>query len=186
MRLRDGLGLGEAPYLLCLGRVEDGKGTTVLARYFATYKTRRPGPLKLVLAGQVVQAPHAHDDIVVTGPVPDAVKWSLLEGSACLVQPSFFEAFSLVLMEGWSAGVPALVNGSCEALREHCRRSAGGLWFTGYASFEAAVDRLMADGLLRAGLAGNGRAYVADNFSWPAIIGRYRAFLEAAARRERA
>ena len=62
---RSRVGLGDDPYLMYLGRVEDGKGTTDLARMFAAFKGRHPGPLKLVIAGPVVRPPPPHDDVVV-------------------------------------------------------------------------------------------------------------------------
>lgn len=174
-------GLGDRPFLLCLGRVDDGKGAGMLARYFAEYKARRPGPLALVYAGPVVDRPPAHPDIVVAGPVDEGVKWGALRTAVALVNPSYFEAFSIVLMEAWTAGTPVVVNGHCLATREHCERSGGGLWFEGYATFEAAVDRLIGDDEARRGLAAAGAAYVEANFRWPAIIDRYRRFLTAAA-----
>lgn len=178
-------GVGDRPYLLCLGRVDDGKGVGMLARYFAEYKARRPGPLALVFAGPVVQRPPDHADIVVAGPVDEAVKWGALRGCTALVNPSYFEAFSIVLMEAWTAGVPVLVNGHCLATREHCERSGGGVWFEGFAEFEAAVDRLAGDAEVRTGLAAAGAEYVEGNFRWPVIIERYERFLMACASRVR-
>lgn len=178
---RERLGLGERPYLCCLGRVDDGKGTGTLARFFAAYKARHPGPLALALVGPVLDRPDPHPDVVVTGPVDEETKWGALRGALALVSPSAFEAFSLVLVEAWSAGLPVVVNGACEPTREHCRRSGGGLWFEGYGSFEAVVERLAADPGLRAALAAQGARYVERHFAWPTIISRYRRFLERVA-----
>ncbi len=175
---RAALGLGDAPYLLSVGRVDDGKGTGVLARFFGAYKDAHPGPLKLVLAGPVVHRPDDHPDIVVAGIVDEAVKWGLLRDTVALVNASGFEAFSLVLVEAWHAGRPVLVNARCFATSEHCARSNGGLVFDDYASFVQAVDVLVADGALRIAMGAAGRAYVESEFTWPAILARYRAFLE--------
>ena len=112
----------DAPFLCCLGRVDGHKGTNLLAEYFARYKERRPGPLRLVLAGPVVDAPPPHADIDVVGPVSEADKWALLTGAAAVVSPSPWEAFSLVVAEAWSARTPVLVNAGCAATVEHCRR----------------------------------------------------------------
>jgi len=171
-------GIGERPYLLCLGRVDEGKGTAVLARFFAAYKRRRPGPLALVFAGPVVHAPPAHPDIVTTGEVSDAEKWSALAGAVALVNPSVHESFSMVALEAWAAGRPVLVNGRCAPTAEHARRSHGGLAFAGYAAFEAAVDRVVDDPSTAAALGAAGRSYVERYFAWPAVTGRYRAWLE--------
>jgi glycosyltransferase involved in cell wall biosynthesis len=171
-------GIGERPYLLCLGRVDEGKGTAVLARFFAAYKRRRPGPLALVFAGPVVHAPEAHPDIVVTGPLNEDDKWSALAGAAALVNPSANESFSIVLLEAWAVRRPALVNIRCPATSEHVRRSHGGFAFSGYASFEAAVDRLVTDPGAAGAMGDAGRAYVEALFGWPAVTARYRRWLE--------
>lgn len=168
--------LGDRPYLLALGRVDGLKGTTMLAGFFAAYKQRRPGPLALVIAGPVTAMPPEHPDIVVTGPVDEADKWSLLRGATALVQPSPHESFSIVLMEAWSQGVPALVNARCAVTRQHCAVSGGGLWFDGYLPFEVAVDQLTADARLRSALGRRGRQFVDANFRWPAVIDRYQRF----------
>ena len=47
------LGLGDRPYVVSVGRVDEHKGSKMLASYFATYKERHPGPLALVLVGPV-------------------------------------------------------------------------------------------------------------------------------------
>ena len=47
------LGLGDRPYLVSVGRVDEHKGSTMLAAFFATYKERHPGPLALALVGPV-------------------------------------------------------------------------------------------------------------------------------------
>jgi glycosyltransferase involved in cell wall biosynthesis len=175
-------GLGDRPYLVCLGRVEAAKGTSLLAGAFAAYKERRPGPLALVLAGSIVDPPPAHPDVIVTGPVDEAAKWGLLRDAVALVSPSPLESFSLSVVEGWAAGLPVVVNGACEPTREHCERSGGGLWFTDYGQFEALLDRLVGSVGLREELAGRGGRYVARHFGWPTVVDRYRSFLEQVAR----
>jgi glycosyltransferase involved in cell wall biosynthesis len=171
----------ETPYLICLGRVDRHKGTSLLATLFSRYKERHPGPLRLVLAGPVVEPPEAHPDIEVLGPVSDDEKWALLDGAVALVSPSPWEAFSLVVSEAWSARTPVVVNAACGATVEHCRRSGGGLTFAGFGEFEVAVDLLSSDGQMARDLGARGRAYVDRRFRWPLVIGRYVAFVESVA-----
>ena len=173
------LGLGERPYLCYLGRVDEHKGCTMLAEYFAQYKERHPSDLALALVGPVsVEAPD-HPDIVVTGTVSEPDKWDILAGADVMVSPSAYESFSLVLLEAWTLGVPVLVNGGCAATMEHCRRSGGGLWFDSYRMFEATVDRLVDDPELRSSLGESGRRYTERYYRWEAIIERYAGFLDA-------
>jgi len=171
------------PYLLCLGRVDSHKGTTLLAALFARYKERRPGPLRLVLAGPVVDLPVPHPEIDLLGAVGDEVKWGLLGSAAVLVSPSPWEAFSLVVAEAWSARTPVLVNAACRATVEQCARSGAGLRFDGYGEFEVALDMLLGDPELRRSLGRRGRAYVDGRFRWPLVIDRYAAFVESVAGR---
>ncbi len=181
----DILGIGDRPYLCYLGRVDEHKGCGMLADYFTEYKARHPGDLALAFVGPVSAKAPEHPDIVVTGTVSEADKWDILADAQVMVTPSAYESFSLVVLEAWTLGVPVLVNGTCAATMEHCRRSGGGLWFDSYRSFEATVERLSTDAALRASLGDAGRRYTARNYLWPSIIDRYSAFLTAVVARGR-
>jgi glycosyltransferase involved in cell wall biosynthesis len=175
--------LGDDPYLICIGRVDDKKGTGILWRYFRAYKERHPGPLKLILVGQVVDPPELADDILLTDMIGDRTKWGLLRGAHALVSPSPFEAFSITVVEAMTVGVPVIVNASCGATREHCEQSGAGMWFEGYAEFEAVVERMTTDVRVHRTMGANGRRYVEANFRWPVLLDRYCGFLEAFAGR---
>ncbi|MEA3055909.1 MAG: hypothetical protein QOD30_1341 [Actinomycetota bacterium] len=178
---RAAVGVGDRPFLHYQGRVDDGKGTTVLAEFFAAYKRRRPGPLALVLAGPVVDTPPAHPDILLPGMVDESIMHGLFRASTVYVHPSAYESFSITLMDAWEGGRPVLVNGRCDVTREHCLRSEGGLWFDSYAAFEVVLDRLLADAELRDRLGAAGKAYVDAHYRWPTLLERYRVFLESLA-----
>ncbi|MGH9080329.1 MAG: glycosyltransferase family 4 protein [Acidimicrobiales bacterium] len=169
------------PYLLCLGRVDRHKGTPLLASLFAAYKERRPGPLRLVFAGPVVEPPPDHPDIDVLGTVSEPEKWALLEDAVTLVSPSSYEAFSLAVAESWSARTPVVVNRACGATVEHCVRSGGGLPFAGFGEFEAIMDLFTGDAEAARQFGVRGRAYVDRWFRWPRVIERYAEFVEAVA-----
>jgi glycosyltransferase involved in cell wall biosynthesis len=171
--------LDDARYLLCIGRVDDKKGTGILWRYFQAYKDRHPSDLRLVLVGQIVDPPDPDPEIVVTGMIDDGSKWGLLRGAHALVAPSPFESFSLTVVEGMTAGAPAIVNAVCGPTREHCEQSGAGLWFDGYAEFEAVLDRMLGDNALHETMRHNGFRYVESAYRWPAVMERYGAFLEA-------
>jgi glycosyltransferase involved in cell wall biosynthesis len=177
---RASLGLGDAPFLLCLGRTLDAKGTTLLARFFAASRAARRAGTTLVFAGPVVDAPPAAPGIVVAGAVDEATKWGLLRGAHALVSPSPNESLSIVLLEAWSAGTPVLVNGVCPVTVDQCTRSGGGLWFDGFGTFEVALDYLARDGM-RDVLGRAGSAFVAQHYTWPTVVDRYTRFLDAVA-----
>jgi glycosyltransferase involved in cell wall biosynthesis len=180
---RGAVGAGDRPFLLCLGRVDDGKGARVIASCFAAYKDRHPGPLALVFAGPVVHRPDPHPDIVVAGAVSETVKWGLLRGALAFVTPSAYESFSIVLMEAWSVGTPALVNGRSPVTREHAARSGGAFAFASYPEFEVALERMEASEALRTAMGAAGRAYVDRHFRWPDVTARYAQFLESVVNR---
>jgi glycosyltransferase involved in cell wall biosynthesis len=134
-----------------------------------------------VLAGPIDDPPPPHPDIFTPGAADDALMWGLFRAATVYVHPSAYESFSIVLMDAWEGGRPALVNGRCDVTREHCERSGGGLWFDSYATFEVVLDRLLADADLRARLGAAGKAYVDAHYRWPTLLERYRAFLESLA-----
>ena len=174
---RAAFGLDDRPYLLYLGRFDSAKGADELLAYFVALKERQPGPLALVVVGQAVVEPPPHPDIVVTGYVEEAMKQHAVAGATALVQPSYFESFSIVLLEAWAHRTPVLVQGRCDVLAGQARRSGGGLPYEGFAEFEAAVEMLCSDESLRRRLGEAGREYAAVAYRWEAVIERYERFL---------
>jgi glycosyltransferase involved in cell wall biosynthesis len=179
------LGIGDRPYLVSVGRVDDHKGSSMLAEFFRTYKARHPGPLALALVGPISATIEPHPDLVLTGIVDEADKWDIVRDAEVSVSPSALESFSLVVLEAWVESVPVVVNATCDPTREHCERSGGGLWFGSYREFEAVIERLVADEPLRGVLGARGHAYVARHYEWPALIRRYAGFLEEVVARGR-
>lgn len=165
------------PYLVFVGRLDPGKGSDELFDFFATYKRRNPGPLKLVLVGDPVRPVPPHPDVVPTGFVDVEMRRAAVAGATALVQPSYFESFSMVLTEAWALSRPALVQSHCDVLRGQAKRSGGGLPYRGFAEFEAAVDLLLADPGLGRDLGAAGRSYVESRYSWSAVMDRYQELL---------
>ncbi len=172
-RFRARFGLGDRPYLLFLGRVDPGKGSDEIERFFRTYKEQNPGPLALVVMGEAVTMPDVRDDVIVTGFVSEDEKADALAGALALVQPSYFESFSLVLAEAWTHGVPALVQGYSEVLVGQALRSGGAIPYWGYGEFAVATDLLLADPGLRRHLGESGRRFVETEYRWDVVLDRY-------------
>ncbi len=179
-RFRSRFNLGERPYLVYVGRVEAGKGSEELINFFEAYKARHPGPLALVLVGPA-DNPSPHPDIVYVGFVDDGTRNDALAGSLALAQPSFFESFSMVLSEAWAQRRPVLAQGRTEVLVGQVRRSGGGVWYSGYAEFEAALDLLTESPKLGDALGLAGRAHVEAVYDWETVLTRYEDFLRQVA-----
>lgn len=171
-------GLGDVPFLVCVGRIDPHKGAHELFAYFTAYKERNPGPLKLVFVGVPVTPLASHPDVIVTGFAPDAAKDAALAGCLALVAPSYFESYSIVLVEAWARGKPGLVQGRCAMTAGQARRANAALPYTGYAEFEAALDALVEDADLRHRLGAAGRAYAERRYDWDHVLDRYERFLE--------
>jgi glycosyltransferase involved in cell wall biosynthesis len=165
------------PFLLYVGRLDQGKNVPLLYEYMARFVAEEGG-LRLVVAGDGPSPPPSGTAFDFRGRVSEEEKSRLLAGALALCQPSRNESFSLVMMESWLAGRPVLVWDRCPVTRGHTQRSAGGLWFASYETFKTAVQRLM-DGPEEARQMGaNGRAYVLANYSWPDVFRRFAATLD--------
>lgn len=174
---RDHVGLGEAPYLLYVGRVDASKGALELVDAYRAYRRRHDDAPTLVLLGEVVSELDPTPGVVVTGPLDEPMKDAALAGCLALVQPSYFESFSIVLCEAWAHRRPAIVQGRCEVLRGQARRSGGAIPYVGYGELEAAIELLAGDRALGDELGAAGRAYVERRYDWGDLLNRYEGFL---------
>ena len=173
------------PYVVSVGRVDEQKGSVMLARFFAAYKDLHPGPLKLVLVGPVSAPPPPHPDVVVAGTLSEEHKADVVADALVSISPSAMESFSLVVVEAFELGVPVMVNGTCGPTVEHAQGSGGGLAFSSLASFTEGLHRLVTDEVLRREMGEAGRRYANARFSWPGMIERYEAFLQRVVARGR-
>jgi glycosyltransferase involved in cell wall biosynthesis len=171
-------GIGDAPYLLYLGRVDPAKGASELLDYFLAYKELNGGPLKLVFLGEALIELPDRDDVVVTGFVDSRERDAALAGALALAHPSYFESFSMALTESFAQSRPAIVQERCAVMAGHARRSGGAVPYSGFAEFEAAVGMLTDEPGLADELGRRGRAYVERNYAWPVVLERYERLLE--------
>ena len=184
-KFRDRYALGEQPYLLYVGRITDGKGVDQLFDYFVAYKERHADdPLRLVILGgePVIPIPE-RDDIIVTGFVDYELRDGAYAGALALVQPSYYESFSMVLTESFAHSRPALVQGHCLVLRGHAARSQAAVPYMGFAEFECAVEMLRDDAALADHMGRAGRDYVEANYTWDVVMDRYEELLARTAAR---
>jgi glycosyltransferase involved in cell wall biosynthesis len=175
--LRATAGVGHRPYIVSVGRIEPGKGTIDLIDMFEEYSARGRRDLDLVLVGSNVFMVPPSEHHTITGFVDEATKWAILRGAEVLVQPSYFESFSLSLLEGWLAGVPALVQARCDVLAGQTRRACGGIGYQSFSEFSAALDLLVERPDIRDELARNGAAYAA-RYQWDDVLDRFESLVD--------
>ncbi|MFN2224964.1 MAG: glycosyltransferase family 4 protein [Anaerolineae bacterium] len=171
-RFRHKFGLS-GPLLLYAGRLDPSKNVLELISHFIAYRRAHPDrSLKLVLAGSGPLSLPGHPDLVPLGFLADQDLKDAYAAATLFCQPSLVESFSLVLMEAWLAGTPALVHGHCPVTRYHVSQSNGGLYFASAAEFAAALDWFLDHPHARAQMGKLGRAYVEHRFNWPEILER--------------
>jgi glycosyltransferase involved in cell wall biosynthesis len=171
-------GLGR--YVLYAGRIEEGKRVNVAVEYALRHAEERADAPKLVLIGSGTYEPpeEAAGIVVRAGFLPDDERRAAYAEALALVNPSELESFSIVLMEAWLEGTPALVAAGSDVMREHVDRSGGGLTFASYEEYRDAVDALVADEERRRELGAAGKTYVLEQYSWPVVRQRFRDTVE--------
>ncbi len=177
--------LGVAPpYALYLGRIDPNKGCRTLIRHMQQFHAQAPPALRqvpLVLAGPASMPLPEHPLIVTTGHVSESARDALLAHASALIVPSPFESLSMVLLEAWNYGVPALVNAHCAVLKGQALRADGALYYRDAAEFVRGLTLLLERPDVAAQLGSQGRAYVDREYRWPRVMDTLEAFLESLA-----
>lgn len=165
---RQRFGLPER-YLIYVGRIEKGKGCgDLLVAWLSIASQVSDAALVFVGKGDLTIAESRQ--VHCTGFVDDADRDALVAGAAALLVPSRFESLSLVLLEAFALGVPAVVNARCPVLEDHVRASGAGeacgaSWQWRQAmlrSLERTPDERQRLGTL-------GRRYVMQRYSWDTV-----------------
>jgi glycosyltransferase involved in cell wall biosynthesis len=157
------------PFVLYLGRIDPNKGCDALMRHFLRYVDldRR---VQLVMAGPASMPIPDHPSIRALGFVDEGVRDALLSRARVLMMPSPFESLSMVLLEAWNRGLPALVNARCKVLRGQVERADGGLYYGNAVEFMAALDYLLEHPDAARVLGRQGLAYVDREYRWPIVM----------------
>jgi glycosyltransferase involved in cell wall biosynthesis len=173
----DALGLHD-PFVLYLGRVDPNKGCQALIRHFLRY-AESGQRVQLVMAGPASMPIPDHPRIRALGFVDEPLREALLEKARALMVPSPYESLSMVLLEAWNHGLPALVNARCQVLRGQVRRADGGLYYGSAVEFIAGLDYLLDHPEAARQLGRQGRAYVEREYRWPIVMNKIDALLRA-------
>ena len=99
---------------------------------------------------------------------------ALLARARALVMPSPYESLSMVLLEAWNRGLPALVNARCKVLRGQVERANGGLYYGNAIEFIAGLDWLLDHPEQARQLGRQGLAYVEREYRWPTVMEKAR------------
>lgn len=158
------------PYLIFLGRIEKMKGGGLLIDYFMKFSQKHKHyGLKLLLLGNKKMEIPKHDDIVYLGFKSESEKFQYLNNALALVNPSFLESLSLIVLESFYVETPVIVNGACEVLVDHVNKSDAGFVFNSFEEFETAVIQLLVNKEIRKKMSEKGKEYYNNNYRWSVI-----------------
>jgi len=187
------LGLGDVPYVLCVGTLEPRKNLVRLVQAFRRLPADL-GPVSLVLAGPwgwragplraaLRGSASPGRRVVATGAVDADALAALYAGARVFAYPSLYEGFGLPLLEAMAAGVPVLTSagGACaEVTGEAALLVDPG----STEAIAAGLERLLRSDEERRRLVERGRARERA-FTWErtaaATVAVYRAAIEGAA-----
>jgi glycosyltransferase involved in cell wall biosynthesis len=170
-----------SPYILYLGRKETGKNVPLLIDSFCEAKQVGliPDEVRLVILGggsfSDLNRPEALNrcDIIDLPHASELEKQRLLAHALYLCQPSVNESFSIVLMEAWMVGTPVVVHGECAVTRHHVVESGAGLHFSDHEDLGGVTQFFLNDLEKRQEMVRRGREYVAREYSWESVLGRF-------------
>jgi len=165
-------------FILYVGRIQKEKGCDELFDFYSALPLKMRSRYPLVLIGKSAMPIPENEHIIPVGFVSDEMKYSAMCAAELLIMPSKFESLNMVILESWLCETPALVNGHCDVLREHCRRSNGGLWYTNIDEFELCLESIIVDDQLSRRLGKNGKSYTEKKYNWDKIKNRYVKLIE--------
>jgi glycosyltransferase involved in cell wall biosynthesis len=159
------------PYVVYTGRINAAKGCDQLIVAFEKFRREQKSATQLVLLGKQEMKLPQRDWLIAPGFVDDTVRDGVVAGALALVLPSKFESLSLSTLEAMAFGVPVVVNGECDVLKQHVAQSRAGFSFVGVDELARRLSEVSTlDAQTRALMATNARAYVRAKYSWPAVL----------------
>lgn len=171
-RFRAAHGL-DGPVFLYVGRIVESKGCAELFDLWARWRATTGTKATLVLAGHREMAVPERDDVRYLGRIDDAAKWDAYAACTALVVPSLLESLSMVTLEAWAMGRPAIVPARSPVLASMVRRAEGGVPYRSFPEFAEICELLVERPDLGARLGGCGRAFVERTYTWPVVVEKY-------------
>lgn len=171
-------------FLLYAGRIAESKNVPQLLDYFDRFQQEATQPLQLVLIGQPHIPLPQRPNVRLLGFVTEEEKYAAMQVATLFVMPSLYESLSIVCLEAWQMATAVLVNGECAVLKDQCRQSNGGLYYTSYDEFAATLHWLLANPTLRQQLGQAGQNFVQQRYNWQTVLAQYRAILDWATEKQ--
>lgn len=169
-------------FILYAGRKDPGKKADELIEFFLKYKEESNSDLKLIMIGGgalPVEIPYKYQmDVIDLGFVSVEDKHDAFAACTLFCNPSYYESFSIVIMEAWLAKRPVLVSEHCMVTTNFAEETNGGLWFANYEIFKGCINYMIENPKICAQMGENGYQYVMEHFTKEAIANNYIRFIE--------
>ncbi|NQX90461.1 MAG: glycosyltransferase, partial [Halioglobus sp.] len=172
--------VGDHPFVLFLSRLQYKKGLDHLANAFAL-AAGKLDRAHLVVAGpdegeqagfqRRIEAAGLTDRVHLVGPLYERRKIEALVDATCFCLPSRQEGFSVAITEALACGVPVVVTEACH-FPEVGQVGAGRVVPLDDEAIAAALVEVMSDQALGAQMGRQGRALIAERFTWQRIAKR--------------
>ena len=188
---RQSRGLEDKELIVWMGRLVPIKGLDILVRAFARLARVRPSAVLVLigpdtgnladgLRGLMAELGLAPGRVIFTGMLQGEEKQRALKDADVFVLPSHTENFALAAVEAMALGCPAIVSQGVKTAPDIAAAGAGLVVAMDAAALETAMDRMLDDGAMRAGMGEAARRF-ARGFGWPMVIERleqaYRAMI---------
>ena len=178
--------------ILYLGRIHKIKGLDLLARTFADL-SKPLDDIKLVIVGydygylpaleKLVAELEINEKVLFTGPLYGQEKLEAYVDADVYVLPSFYEIFSITVLEACACGTPVIVTDRC-GLADVINGQAGLVVPCDKEQLQYALLHLLGDDKLRRQFGEKGKSLVREKFNWEKIAEQVeRVYLEEGARK---
>ncbi len=159
-------------FVVYVGRKDPGKNVGDVIRFVREHRAAGGREELLFLGGGDASLVPAEPGFRDLGFLPERDKYLVMAQAVALINLSVNESFSIVVMEAWLAGIPAIVSARSPVTSAHCRRSGGGAAIGASEEFHA-VLRIWEHESARRRMADSGRRYVQRQYSWDAVVDRF-------------
>jgi glycosyltransferase involved in cell wall biosynthesis len=174
-------GLGEAPFILFVGRLNSIKGPDLLVKAFVNLRDRLPN-YHLVLAGpdggmlsslrDLVSASGLGGRVHFTGYLGGADKSRAYHAAKMLVVPSRQEAMSIVVLEAGITGTPVLITDRC-GFDDVASVGGGQVVPASVAGLQTGLQEMVEDPARLQQMGSNLGQYTREHFAWDSIVNQY-------------
>jgi glycosyltransferase involved in cell wall biosynthesis len=177
----DRFGLGAAPFILFMGRLNPIKGPDLLLEAFCSIAHKHP-ELHLVFAGpdggllgslhKMTQERGLADRVHFIGYVAGRDKAEAYRAAEFLVIPSRQEAMSIVVLEAGIVGTPVLLTNRC-GFDEVATVGGGQVVDATAEELAAGLDSMLAERMALKSMGERLQAHVRRNFTWDVIVRQF-------------